>query len=463
MHKKQWRMALAAVIVALSLILPGTLLAQGHKGQVVKFGGTAIEVLPTPDGALSAWDVDGYRVLVTDTTHVVDSQGELADGAQVMVVGRQEAPDGAVTAIVLRVLKPREPRTEKVFVKGPIQDGALDEEGLGWMQVADTMVWVDEETIVEGDLTDENGLVLGLTVIVRGTPTSDPAGVQAESIRVRVPEEELDCDQIITGTISAILFESEEPDAPVVGYAIDDGIIENGEELIEVPINPETQLPKKPLEVGDEVRVCAQEVGETLVALKIGRLEPDEDGEDCVPEELTLSGPIQRFPASLQGSWLVSGTHVVVTDTAVIVGFDEGVRPCIGCEATIEAFRCGQGVPHATRIEITAPEETPEPESWTFEGEVKQRPQHGVGNWLVDTWRFTSNRKTNIPVMPEVGDMVSVTVMLHGHGMLFATSITLIEEPSETPTIPAQPPDDESDSGKPKPHPTHKPKTVALH
>jgi hypothetical protein len=416
------------VVLALSLILPASLAAQGRRGQVVKFEGEAMGI-EVPEGApkavQSAWQVGDQTVWVTAATNVIEAQGVLEDGAEVMVLGIQEVENGPVAALIIRVLKAPARKAIPVFVRGEVTSAALDENGLGSIVVADTTVIVDADTEIEGELK------VGVLVLVRGMRMGDD--VLAKFIRVQPPRPAPDpewgrvCDQVISGTVVAVSANGEG------AYVIE---VDGGS--VTVAANDDTRFPNGVPDVGDRVRACVQELeGGTLLARMIMRIEAkDPPGEgECVPEELEFEGPIQRFPASKRGSWVIGGQHVVVNDNAAIEG-----EPGIGYHAKVEAVRCGQGVPHAVKIIITPPAEPPEPEQWTFEGTVIRKPRGNFGHWLVDSWEFVVSADTEISGTPQIGDKVEVTVMRRGHGVLFALSVTLLEsgesDPEKKPTIP---------------------------
>jgi hypothetical protein len=443
---KRLIITMLVVVLALSLILPASLAAQGRRGQMVKFEGEATGIdVPgdAPDGVLSAWDVGDQTVWVTAATNVIEAQGALEDGVEVMVLGFQEDEEGPVTALIIRVLNAPVRRAIPVFVRGEVTEIDLDENGFGTIVVAERTVIVDEDTDVEGELE------VGVYVLVRGVHVGDD--VLAKFIRVQPPRPAPDpewgrvCDQIISGIVIAVP-ENDEGDYEI---KVDD-------DSFTVAANDDTRFPNGVPDVDDRVRACVQELEDgALLARMIMRI--DEDPGDCVPEELEFEGPIQRFPASMQGSWVIGGHHVVIDDTTVLEG-----EPGIGYHAEVNAVRCGQGVPHAVEIIITAPEPEPESEQWTFEGTVIRKPRGNFGNWLVDSTEFVVSAGTQMTGNPQVGDTVEVTVMQRGHGVLFALSVTLQEsddngddipdpDPEKTPTIPAPP-------GNPMPPaPPHKP------
>jgi hypothetical protein len=431
MKIKRLIMVMLIAALTLSLVLPGSLAAQGRQWRVVKFEGTATEIgIPdeAPDSVIAAWEVAGKTVLVTEATNVIEAQGTLEDGTEVMVLGFQVDDDGSVMALIIRVLKAPARRAIPVFVRGEVTEIDLDD-GIGTIVVADTTIIVDADTEIEGELE------VGVFVLVRGVRVDDD--VLAKFIRVQPPRPAPDpawgreCDQVISGTVEEILENSGAPSGYVI--AVDD------EESVEILVDEDTRWPTGAPEVGDRVRACVQEQeDETLLARMIVRIEDDDPpGEgECVPEELEFEGPIQRFPASKQGSWVVGGQHVVVNKTTVIEG-----EPGIGYHAEVKAVRCGQGVPHAVEIMITAPA-VPELETWTFSGKVLRKSRGNLGHWVVGSWEFVVSAGTQISGNPQVGDEVEVTVMRRGHGVLFAVSVTLLEAangdppPIPQPTIP---------------------------
>ncbi|MBC7234790.1 MAG: hypothetical protein H5T69_03030 [Chloroflexi bacterium] len=409
-----------AALLAISLALPAALLAEGRKGQVVKFSGVAQQI-DVPEGAeaLSAWRVDGQTVLVTTETNLVTSHGPLEDGAEVMVIGRQEGEDAPVIAIVLRLLKQKTPRTSKVFVRGVISEMDVSDDGEGHMVgsivIEGVTILVTADTLVEGELA------VGAYVIVRGIAV--PEGVQAEYIHVREPEEEQEEIVEFWGEIVAIGNDDTGDYYDIrVGDEDDD---EEENDVRRVYVNEETNLPESPLGIGDMVRVRAREAeGGTLWAIAIGRIEPD----GFVPELVSFSGPIQRFAAGLEGRWLIAGVHVVVTDREIVEG-----EPRVGYEAEVEGLRYRNGLVHATRVVIIPPTVEPEPDEITFSGAVLDMPPHRNGTWTVDTWRFIVNSKTVVSDTIALGDMVQVTAVQAGRGMLFAKSVIKIVAPTETP------------------------------
>jgi len=358
--------------LGLGFVQAGPVQAQEGAGlPLVKFEGV---VDARPAGTkVGLWTIDGQNVTATDTTILVETEGEAKVGAQVVVVAKKTGAD-AFDAILIRV-KPSD-ATRVVYLAG-----VVDEYVAGEKLVIENgkTVLITGSTQIKGDPKDPYVLVKARF------DGSDYVALTIEFV-AQPMQRIVEFDGIVT-KIGADMWTVGDRDVKITEKTIIQGAIA----------------------VGNRVKVRAYKTDSGLVALLIKKA-----GASWWPKMERFSGVIgEDLPAAPYiGDWMVGERTVTVSAFTRIRGV-----PVEGAMANVTAW-CFPMDAKCMAMDIKI--EGEEGDEITITGEIKQLPEKGLwGTWIItegagEEARVLADREvlvlpgTWIEGMPEVGDAVKV-------------------------------------------------------
>jgi len=383
---------LVLVLATACLAAPLALMAENRAGSMLRFDGV-IEIMPA-DGYIGTWTISDREVEVLSERTIVETLAPAEVGASVNVTAR-ELGDGSLQAMAI-VVKLDSTSPRYVCIRGYVERIAVAN-----FVVQGRIIHFDRSTQIEGEFVE------GALVVVQAVYQED----MLHAVRIRVIER---------ATNRYIPFRGEVERISNTAWLI-------GGQVLQIDEN--TVIYDDP-QIGDYVKGRAK-IGNDgkLLAVVIDLVTPVSQ-----IEEITFSGPIQRLPSRLVGSWLIGGLTVLVNKETVIEG-----EPAVGLQAEGIAIRYGQGVPVAQQITVS---DSAELES--IRGEIKRMsPGGGIGRWVVGDWQVWVNDDTEILGDPQVGATVKISGWALSRSLFRAVMLEVTAPPTE----------DASDTPSPDPRP----------
>ncbi len=378
--------------------------AQAQEGAgipLVKFEGVITEIEEIAD-ADDVWTVDEQAVTVTDTTIIVETEGEAVVGAHVTVIAKKVGED-ELEAILIRV-KPAQ-ATRIIYLAGMVESFSDEKVVL----TNGKEIKITDGTQIEGTLAED------VYVLIKARFD----GTEYEAIKIQVVDMPMQRIVEFDGVVESISEDLWE----VAGYEVG------------INVDPYRTMIMGQIKVGDRVQVRAVKLQDnSLVALLIRKA-----GASWWPKMERFSGTIVELPETPPiGDWTINdGT---VDRTVTVTGFTR-VRgePVVGATVHVTAWSFSTGVKYvAMEIKVQGDEQ----HDVTIEGTITKLPEDGPwGTWTIDEGervQVLALREvlvlpgTEIEGLPEVGAQVKINGIEQPDGVVVAKDMEIvIDDPIE--------------------------------
>jgi hypothetical protein len=372
-----------SLLLALSLGFVKAEPVQAQEGAgitLVKFEGV-INARPAEKAGI--WTIGEQDIAVTETTILVETEGEAVVGAQAMVIAKRLAED-EFEAILIRVKPGEDARI--VYLAGVVESYTEDVE----LVVNGKTIQITVDTQIEGEIEED------AHVLVKARFD----GTEYEAIKIQVVDMLMQRMVEFDGVVESISEDLWE----IAGYEVG------------INVDPYRTMIMGQIKVGDRVQVRAVKLqDDSLVALLIRKA-----GAAWWPKVQEFTAAIVSFPEEppYVGEWVIGERTVLVKLGIPIVG-----TPEVGLQAHVTAWHFPDGNWVAMKIEIE--EQDPTADEITFTGEIQRFPMTLWGMWMVGDRRVLVLPGTDIEGMPQVGATATVTGTVKGNDVVVAKEISI--------------------------------------